>query len=85
MTPELNRFLSEMKDWIRAVRNLRPSVQGACEHVEAAIEADLQCLGSGVPFRGILQGYQLPPFSGNASSSEGGSAGFGRACEAAPE
>ena len=85
MAPELNRFLSEMKDWIRAVRNLRPSVQAACEHVEAAIEADLQCLGSGVPFRGILQGYQLPPFIGHASPPEAGGDGLGRACEAASE
>jgi hypothetical protein len=85
MAPELNRFLSELKDWIRAVRNLRPSVQGACEHVEAAIEADLQCLGSGVPFRGILQGYQLPPVAGKASPEGGGGAGLGRTCEAVPE
>ncbi|MEN9285194.1 MAG: hypothetical protein RLZZ179_2687 [Verrucomicrobiota bacterium] len=85
MAPELNRFLSEMKDWIRAVRNLRPSVESACEHVEAAIEADLRCLGSGVPFRGILQGYPLPSVTGQASPAEGEGVDFGQACEPAPE
>lgn len=85
MAPELHRFLGEMKDWIQVVRNLRPPVQGACEHLEAAIDADLECLGSGLPFRGILQGYQFPPFPGQAVSGEGGGKGFGRACEAAPE
>lgn len=75
MSPELHRFLSEMKDWIRAVRNLRPSVHSACEHVEAAIEADLQCLGSGVPFQGILQGYRLPTGPELGEGAEPGSSG----------
>jgi hypothetical protein len=75
MAPELQRFLSEMKDWIRAVRNLRPSVHSACEHVEAAIEADLQCLGSGIPFRGILQGYGLPTGPEPDEGAEPGSSG----------
>jgi hypothetical protein len=64
MNPTLHRLLLELRDWLLAVASLNDAFNPICRHIVDAIESDLRCLKKGLPFDGVMRGFNLEPRQG---------------------